>query len=133
LPYREAMEQTERRLFDEYSRACTGVELLQTLQRAAQSPSERVRFWEKVIDWLPKIFEVKRLQEERVRVGRMSRADADANLAWQMRHVFPPGYALTTLILSWPVPGARCKALAIHGVAADWGDPRRSRYRRSLG
>ena len=65
------MEQTERRLFDEYSRACTGVELLQTLQRAAQSPSERVRFWEKVIDWLPKIFEVKRLQEERVRVGRM--------------------------------------------------------------
>jgi hypothetical protein len=97
LPYREAMEQTERRLFDEYSRACTGVELLQTLQRAAQSPSERVRFWEKVIDWLPKIFEVKRLQEEQVRVGRMSRADADANLAWQMRHVFPPGYALTTL------------------------------------
>ena len=74
--------------------------------REPMSPLEEVRFWEKVIDWLPKIFEIKRLLEEKVRAGQMSRADADANLASQMRHVFPPGYALSKL--DTELAAARC-------------------------
>lgn len=96
LPYRQAMEQTERALFDEYTRACAGVRTLEVLRREPTSLLERVRFWEKVVGWLPKIFELKRLLDERVRAGHMSRADAYATLARQMRHVFPSGYALGT-------------------------------------
>jgi hypothetical protein len=70
------------------------------------SPLERVRFWEKVIDWLPKIFESKRKLEEKVRAHEMSPTDAAANLAWQMRHVFPPGYALRNL--DSELAAARC-------------------------
>src|SRR5258705_8051833 len=94
LPYREAGEQTERKLFDEYTRACAGVDLLKQLRLEAMSPAEQVHFWEKVIDWLPKIFELKRKLDEKVRSHEMSPTDAAANLAWQMRHVFPPNYAL---------------------------------------
>jgi Lysine-specific metallo-endopeptidase len=90
-------EQTERKLFEDYTRACAGVNLLKVLRREPMSPLEEVRFWEKVIDWLPKIFELKRLLEEKVHAGQMSRADADANLSSQMRHVFPPRYALSKL------------------------------------
>ncbi len=96
LPYRQAMEQTERALFDEFTRACGGVRTLEVLRRNGTSLLERVRFWEKVVGWLPKIFELKRLLDERVRAGRMTRAEADATLARQMRHVFPSGYALGT-------------------------------------
>lgn len=97
LPYREAMEETERRLYDEYTRACVGVRLLERLERIPMSLRDRVQFWERVIKWLPKIFELKRLLEERVRAGRMTRTEADSTLAWQMRHVFPSGYALSTM------------------------------------
>jgi hypothetical protein len=106
VPYREAVEQTERKFFDEYTRACAGVRVLQMLRREAMSPAEQVHFWEKVIDWLPKIFEIKRLLEEKVRAGQMSHADADANLSSQMRHVFPPGYALRSL--DSELAAARC-------------------------
>ena len=61
------------------------------------SPAEEVRFWEKVIDWLPKLFALKRKLDEKVRAHEMSPTDAAATLAWQMRHVFPPGYALGSL------------------------------------
>jgi hypothetical protein len=106
LPYREALEETERKLFDEYTRACAGVRLLEVLRREAMSPAERVRFWEKVIDWLPKIFELKHKLEEKVRAHEMSAQDAAANLAWQMRHVFPAGYALRSL--DSELAAARC-------------------------
>ncbi len=106
LPYREAVEQTERKLFDEYTRACAGVRVLEMLRREAMSPAEEVHFWEKVIDWLPKIFELKRKLDEKVRAHEMSPTDAAANLAWQMRHVFPPGYALRSL--DSELAAARC-------------------------
>jgi hypothetical protein len=100
-------EQTERKLFEDYTRACAGVNLLKVLRREPMlSPLEEVRFWEKVIDWLPKIFELKRLLEEKVHAGQMSRADADANLSSQMRHVFPPGYVLRNL--ESELAAARC-------------------------
>ena len=99
-------EQTERKLFEDYTRACAGVNLLKVLRREPMSPLEEVRFWEKVIDWLPKIFELKRLLEEKVRAHQISRAEADANLASQMRHVFPPGYALRRL--DTELAAARC-------------------------
>lgn len=97
LPYREAMEETERKLFDEYTRACAGVRLLERLERTPMSLREQVRFWERVIDWLPRIFRLKHLLDQRVRARRMTQVEADSSLAWQLRHVFPPGYALTTL------------------------------------
>ena len=93
LPWREAMQLAERRLFDEYSRACAGVSVLEFLGRDATDP---IAFWEKVIRWLPKLFEVKRKGEQLVREGRRSQAEIDENLQWQMRHVYPPGYALGT-------------------------------------
>src|SRR5262245_25791639 len=79
VPYREAVEQTERKLFDEYTRSCAGVRVLQMLRREAMSPAEQVHFWEKVIDWLPKIFELKRKLDEKVRAHEMSPTDAAAN------------------------------------------------------
>src|SRR5258705_9740141 len=48
LPYREATEQTERKLFEDYTRACAGVNLLKVLRREPMSPLEEVRFWERV-------------------------------------------------------------------------------------
>jgi hypothetical protein len=96
LPYREAMEETERKLFEEYTRACAGVRVLEWLKRQSMSLSEEVRFWERVIAWLPGIFRLKRELDSRVREGRMSRAEATAALNAQLRQVFPPGYALTT-------------------------------------
>ena len=94
LPYREAMEQAARQSFDEYSRACAGVSVLQQLRR---SPADPIKFWEKVITWLPKLFEIKRKGELLIRAGKRTRAEIEQTLRWQMRHVFPPGYALGTL------------------------------------
>ena len=107
LPYREAVELIERKLFDEYTRACAGVRVLEQLRREAMSPQERVRFWEKVIDWLPKLFEIKRTLDEKVRARQISPEDARATLVWQMRHVFPPDYALGSL--DSEVAAARCE------------------------
>ncbi|MBI4491094.1 MAG: hypothetical protein HY694_18585 [Deltaproteobacteria bacterium] len=96
LPYREAMEETERKLFDEYTRACAGVRLLEWLTREPMSPLDQVRFWEKVLRWLPKIFELKRELDRLVREGRISRAVAVAILNAELYRVFPRGYALGT-------------------------------------
>ena len=93
LPYREAMERAARQSFDEYARACAGVSVLQQLRRA---PADPVKFWEKVITWLPKLFDIKRKGELLIRAGKKTRAEIQQTLRWQMRHVFPPGYALGT-------------------------------------
>lgn len=93
LPWREAMQLADRRLFDDYSRACAGVTVLEVLRRDATDP---IVFWERVIRWLPRLFELKRAGERLVREGRRSQAEIDENLRWQMRHVYPPGYALGT-------------------------------------
>lgn len=93
LPWREAMQLADRRLFDDYSRACAGVRILEVLRRDATDP---IVFWERVIRWLPRLFKTKREGERQVREGRKSQTEIDETLRWQMRHVYPPGYALGT-------------------------------------
>ena len=83
-------------MFDEYTRACSGVTRLQQLRREATSPADPVLFWEKVIQWLPKLFDIKRTGERLVREGRRSRAEINETMRERMRHVYPPGYALGT-------------------------------------
>ena len=97
LPYREAIEQMERRAFEDYSRACSGVNVLQWLRRPPLSLSEEIAFWEKVITWLPRLFDLKRKAERRAREGRMTMDEARATVRLQMNRVFPPGYALGSL------------------------------------
>jgi len=96
LPYRESMQLTERGMFEDYSRACAGITLLDDSQRPPMSPSDPVLFWEKVINWLPKLFRMKREGEREVRTGRMSQREFDETLQWQMRHVYPANYVLGT-------------------------------------
>ena len=97
LPYREAIEQMERRAFEDYSRACSGVNVLQWLRRPPLSLGEEIAFWEKVITWLPRLFDLKRKAERRAREGRMTMDEARAIVRLQMNRVFPPGYALGSL------------------------------------
>ncbi len=93
-PYREAMQQTERGMYEDYQRACDGVRVLEFLRRG--EPSDPVVFWEQVIKWLPKLFQIKRDGEQRVRAGTMTRRDFERDLRTQIHHVFPSGYALGT-------------------------------------
>ncbi len=97
LPYREAIEQMERRAFEDYSRACSGVNVLQWLRRPPLSLGEEIAFWEKVLTWLPRLFDLKREVERRAREGRMTMDEARATVRLQMNRVFPPGYALGSL------------------------------------
>ena len=97
LPYREAIEQMERRAFEDYSRACAGVNVLQWLRRPPLSLAEEIAFWERVIIWLPRLFNLKREAERRAREGRMTMDEARAIVRLQMNRVFPPGYALGSL------------------------------------
>ncbi|HEU0178988.1 MAG TPA: hypothetical protein VFV58_32385 [Blastocatellia bacterium] len=97
LPYREAIEQMERRAFEDYSRACSGVNVLQWLRRPPLSLVEEIAFWEKVLTWLPRLFDLKREAERKAREGRMTMDEARAIVRREMNHVFPPGYALGSL------------------------------------
>lgn len=97
LPYRKAIEQMERRAFENYSRACSGVNVLQWLRRPPLSLGEEIAFWEKVLTWLPRLFDLKREAEHRAREGRMTMDEARAIVRLQMNRVFPPGYALGSL------------------------------------
>jgi hypothetical protein len=95
LPYREALEETERRQREEYERDCQGIDLLKTLERVALSPLERVRRAEQVLKLVPDLFRLKRILAERVRSGRMPPAQASAVMAGNLRRLgFPAGYAL---------------------------------------
>jgi outer membrane protein OmpA-like peptidoglycan-associated protein len=97
LPYREAIEQMERHAFEDYSRACSGVNVLQWLRRPPLSLSEEITFWEKVLTWLPRFFDFKREAERRALEGRMTIDEARAMVRLQMNRVFPPDYALGSL------------------------------------
>jgi hypothetical protein len=95
LPYREALEETERRQREEYERDCQGIRVLETLERVALSPLERVRRAEQVLKLVPDVFRLKRILAERVRSGRMPPAQASAVMAGNLRRLgFPAGYAL---------------------------------------
>ena len=106
LPYREAIEQMERRAFEDYSRACSGVNVLKWLRRPPLSLGEEIAFWEKVLTWLPRLFDLKREAERKAREGRMTMDEARAIVRLQMNRVFPPGYALGSL--ADEVARARC-------------------------
>jgi hypothetical protein len=108
LPYREALEESERRQREEYERDCQGIRLLQTLERVALSPLERVRHAEQVLKLVPDLFRLKRILAERVRSGRMPPAQATAVMAGNLRRLgFPAGYAL----LSEPHELARARCV----------------------
>lgn len=61
LPYREAMEQTERGSYEEYMRDCAGITILERLERQAVSPLERVRGLERRLRVIPHLFEMRRV------------------------------------------------------------------------
>jgi hypothetical protein len=95
LPYRQAIEETERRQHQEYLRDCAGQEMIQVLERQALSPLERVQRAERVLRVMPAVFRMKREGEARVRAHRMSFAEFNATLSdLLVRMGFPRGYAL---------------------------------------
>jgi outer membrane protein OmpA-like peptidoglycan-associated protein len=97
LSYREAITLADRKLLDEYNRACQGVTVLQFLRRGTtEFPADPVLFWEKVISWLPGLFKDKREAEQLVREGRLSPTDKIELIRFKMNKVFPPGYKLGT-------------------------------------
>lgn len=75
LPYREALEQTERKQREEYLRDCANVRVLQTLEKQARTPGERVRWLERKVAAMPRIVEGHALIRDliaRRRAGRLS-------------------------------------------------------------
>jgi len=107
LPYREALEETERRQREDYERDCQGIRLLETLESVALSPLERVRRAEQVLKLVPDLFRLKQILAERVRSGKMPPAQASAVMAGNLRRLgFPAGYAL--LNEPYELARARC-------------------------
>jgi hypothetical protein len=97
LPYREAMEQTERKQYEEYQRDCAGRHILKTLERRPLSPRERVRRLERKLAGIPRLFELYRDLQARVRRGAISRRTfARARRDLLIAFGFPPQYGLTT-------------------------------------
>jgi hypothetical protein len=75
LPYREALEETERKQREEYLRDCANVRVLQTLEREARTPSERARWLERKVAAMPNIVQGHALIRDliaRRRAGRLS-------------------------------------------------------------
>jgi hypothetical protein len=83
-------------MFDDYTRACAGIDVLKVLRREPSSPADPILFWEKVITWLPKLFQIKRDYEQLVREGRRTRAEMDEILRRDISKVYPPDYVLGT-------------------------------------
>ena len=117
LPYREAMEEMERKLMADMARDCANVDVLQTLERVARSPAERVTWLERKISSMPRILEGHRLLRElfaRRRAGRLNNVQLRAALMGLL-HAFPeisefplpPGYAAGTV--DEEVARARCE------------------------
>ena len=107
LPYREAMEAMERRLMAEMARDCANVNVLQTLERVARTPAQRVTWLERKIAAMPRIIEGHRLLREliaRYRAGRLTDDQLRA-AGMGLLHAFPeinefpfpPGYAVGTV------------------------------------
>jgi hypothetical protein len=100
LPYREAMEATERGLYDEYVRACAGVSVLERLTRERVSPLERVQRLERRVRRLPAVFEHRRAIQERIEQDpsnlgpKLQLRDFDK---LQIEPEFGPGYVLGSL------------------------------------
>jgi hypothetical protein len=117
LPYREAMEAMERRQMADMARDCANVNVLQTLERTARTPAERVAWLERKIAAMPRIIEGHRLLREliaRYRAGRLTDAQLQAagrGLLHAFPEInefpFPPGYAAGTV--AQEVARTRCE------------------------
>jgi hypothetical protein len=104
LPYREAAEEAEKRQMQEMARACANVDVLQTLERTARTPVERVRRLERKIAAMPRIVRGHALIREliaRRQAGRLSHTHFRAALTEVLRAFpevmefpFPSGYAV---------------------------------------
>ena len=96
LPYREAMEELDRKLYEEYTRNCAGIRILERLERKAISPSERVQGLERRIQTIPLLFQKMRSIEH-----ESDRAQREKHMQDFREHQvtgefprFPEGYAL---------------------------------------
>jgi len=107
LPYREAVEAMERRVMSDMARDCANVDVLQTLERVARTPAQRVTWLERKVAAMPRIVEGNRLLREliaRYRAGRLTDAQlraAGTGLLHAFPEInefpFPPGYAVGTV------------------------------------
>jgi hypothetical protein len=67
LPYKEAMESTERGLYEEYRRDCAGVDVPRRLERAGVfSPREEVERLERKVKLLPRILADREEKEKKI-------------------------------------------------------------------
>jgi hypothetical protein len=117
LPYREALEETERKQREEYQRDCANVRVLQTLERESLTPAKRVRRLERKLAAMPKIVLGHKLKRElfaRRRAGRLSDAQLRAALMGVLHAFpevsefpFPSGYAVGSV--ADEVAKARCE------------------------
>jgi hypothetical protein len=107
LPYREALEETERKQREEYLRDCANVTVLQTLERQSRTPGERVRYLEQKLAAMPRIVRGHELLKElrtKLITGRFTQAQFRAGVI-SLQHAipelarfpFPSGYGVGSL------------------------------------
>jgi len=107
LPYREALEETERKQREEYERDCANIRMLKTLERQSLSPGERVRMLERKLAAMPRIVQGYKLIED-LRWRRLTGKLSDAQFRAAIQGVlhafpevaqfpFPPGYAVESV------------------------------------
>jgi hypothetical protein len=107
LPYREALEETERRQREEYLRDCANVTVLQTLERTHRTPGERVRHLEAKLTAMPKLVRGHQLLKElrtKLITGRFTPQQFRAGVRSLLHAIpelaqfpFPQGYAVGSL------------------------------------
>ncbi len=107
LPYREALEETERKQREEYLRDCADVTVLETLERQSLTPGERVRHLERKLAAMPRIvrgYELITDLRTRRLTGRLSPAQFRAAISGVLhafpelgQFPFPRGYAVRSV------------------------------------
>jgi hypothetical protein len=143
LPYREALEETERKQREEYQRDCANVTVLQTLERQSLSPGEKVRFLERKLAAMPRIIKGNELIKQlrtKVITGKFSEAQFRAAIPGVLhafpevaQFPFPRGYAVGTV--ADEVARARCQLSRARWEFMVWNRTRRipGRLVRGLG
>ena len=97
LPYREAMEETTKGLYDEYQKNCEGVRVLERLERKEVTPIERVQGLERRLRVIPHLIRAKQMvkdEKDPIRHAEMEKAFQEQLVGEFPK--FPPGYVLTT-------------------------------------
>jgi hypothetical protein len=116
-PYLKAMEEAERKQREVYLRDCANVTVLETLEREARTPAERVKRLERKVAAMPRIVQGHALIRDlmaRRRAGRLSDAQLRAALMGVLHAFpelsefpFPSGYAVGSV--ADEVARARCE------------------------